>query len=107
MAEFLPSALADGQLPLSKGTLFTVPSGKVAIINSIVMVNTSGSTLAVNLYVNRTGTSRRIFPKDLQMNPNGMIQETFALTLEAGDILEGNAGTATTVDYVVSGVLTA
>lgn len=104
MAEFLPKALGDGQLPATKQTLYTVPVGKTAIIQSIVLVNTTGASKTVNIYVNLTGTSRRILPLNLAVMASAKVDDNTQVTLEAGDTIEGDCSVATSVDYVISGV---
>ena len=98
-------SLADGQLPSSKGTLYTTPAATQTIINRITLVNTNSSTESVNLYFKASsGTSRRIIPKDYSLIAAALFVMDDAVTLEAGDILEGDTTTASKVDYVISGV---
>ena len=98
-------ALADGQLANSKGTVYTTPASTEAIVNSITLVNTDSSARTVNLYVKRDGTnSRRIIPKDLSLAVGAQFSYNSVLTLEAADLIEGDASAATVVDYVISGV---
>lgn len=97
-------ALADGQLPAAKGTLYTVPGATQTILRSITLVNTDSVARTVNIYVNRTGTSRRIIPKDQSIQPGASTHVAIIVTLEAGDLVEGDASVATIVDYTLSGV---
>ena len=108
MARFMAiKAQGDGQLPVTKGTLYTVPSATQAIVRSITLVNTNKSKttfVKVNLYLNRDGSnSRRIIPTDMELNGRFMAVLDDVLTLEAGDLIEGDADSATTVDYTISG----
>jgi hypothetical protein len=96
-------ALASGQLAGSKGTLYTVPGSTQAVVKSITLVNTDSVTRTVNLYVNTAGTSRRICPKDLSLPAGAMFELDRVITLEAADLIEGDASTATVVDFVISG----
>lgn len=99
-------AIADGQLANTKTTMFTCPAGSRALIKSIVLVNThSTDAKVVNLYVNRTGTSRRLIDVDKSIAGKASYVFSEPVTLEEADLLEGDAASATTVDYVVSGVL--
>jgi hypothetical protein len=60
--------LADGQLANSKGTIYTADSTDV--VSSIILVNTGAAHNHVNLYLKPTGgTSRRLIPKDLKLEP--------------------------------------
>jgi len=94
-------ALGDGQLPNSKGTLYTTP-GATQAAGRVTLVNAGASTRTVNLYVQRTGTSRRVLQKDLSL-PAGSIVTSVLLTLEAGDLIEGDASAATEIDYTING----
>ena len=96
-------SLGDGQLATSKGALYTCPTSTQAIITTITLSNTSSSTVAVNLYFS-SGTSRRIIPKDTEVEGNGLLVVDDVQTLEAADIIEGDASIGTTVDYTISGV---
>jgi len=65
---FVLKQLADGQLAAAKGTIYTADSTDV--ISSIILVNSGAAHNHVNLYLKPTGgTSRRLIPKDLQLEP--------------------------------------
>lgn len=98
--------LANGQLPLSKGTLYTVPSSTSAIVSSIVPVNTDSVARTINLYYCKSGgVSRSLIPKDVSANAGKHYNlGTFLITMGAGDKIEGDASAATVVDYTISGV---
>jgi len=100
---FTIKSLADGQLAAAKATLYTCPADTRTIIKTITLVNTDTSVRNVNLYVN-TGTSRRIIPKNMELGIGYCFIFDDALTLEAGDLIEGDASLAAVVDYVISGV---
>lgn len=98
-------SLADGQLAVTKGTIYTTAASTQTIIKTITLVNTAGSTVRVNLYFKATGgTSRRIIPKDTELEAGNLLIMDDEQTLEAADIIEGDASSGTTIDYVVSGV---
>lgn len=95
----------DGQLPASKGTLYTVPTSATAIVKSITVVNTSGSTVKVNIFLNLDGTnSRRIWPKDTELEAGCKLEDDTPHMLDEGDLVEGDAVLASAVDYVVEGL---
>lgn len=101
---FAIKALADDQLPGSKGTLYTCPSGTTTTVRNITAVNTSlSATIKINIYLNRTGTSRRIWPTDLEFAPRFKLGDDDVYTLEAGDLIEGDADLASTIDFTISG----
>lgn len=102
---FTIKSLADGQLAAAKGTLYTCPASTQTIIKTITLVNTDTSARDVNLYVKPSGgTSRRVIPKDMEIGIAYMMVYDDELTLEAGDLIEGDAAAATVVDYVINGV---
>lgn len=96
-------SLADGQLPNAKGTLYTVPGSTQAIVKTIILVNTDTSARTVNLYVN-TGTSRKIIPVDTELGVGYSLIFDDELTLEAADLIEGDASVASKVDYYIGGI---
>lgn len=102
-----PKILADGQLPSSKTALYTVPGSTQAAVKFFRLVNTSGSAVTVNVYVKKSGgTSRRIVPKDYSLSAGAMasvLDYGEVVALAAGDALEGDASSATTVDYLIDG----
>lgn len=95
--------LANGQLPSSKGTLFTAAGPTV--VQLIVLVNTDASARTVNLYVKRA-TSRRITPVNLSLDVGAMYDREGPITLDTGDLIEGDASAATVVDYTIHGATT-
>lgn len=84
-------ALADGQLPASKGTLYTTPASTTAIVKSVILVNTASSARTINLYVQRDGSnSRRIIPEDLSLEANGgsaILADQLYVFSAAGELL--------------------
>ncbi len=101
MATAALKALGDGQLAAAKGTLYTVPGATTAAAK-VTLVNTDASARTINIYVNKTGTSRRISPKDMNMLA-GASWTSPLQTLEAADLIEGDASAATVVDYTING----
>lgn len=98
--------LADGQLPSSIGDLLTVASATVDHITHIILVNTTGGAITVNLYVKRNGmTARRIIDKDKSLAAGAAywVPITSALRLSASDKIQGDASAANSIDYTISG----
>jgi len=91
--------LANGQLASAKGTIYTA-TACTAIIKSITLVNTGGSSVTVNLYA----ATRRIIPKDLTLAAGYSLVVDDVITLSAGNIIEGSDGVGTNTDFVISGV---
>ena len=98
-------SLADGQLAAAKATLYTVPADTTTIIKTISYVNTDASARDVNLYIKPSGgTSRRIIPMNMELGIGYMMVYDDEITLEAGDVIEGDASAANVVDYTINGV---
>lgn len=98
-------SLADGQLGSTKATLYTAPTSTSSVVKRITLVNTSSGVIKVNLYFKASGgTSRRIIPYDMELEGyySGVMDDDIAM--EAGDIIEGDASSASIIDYVISGV---
>lgn len=102
-------SLAQGQLASSKTTLYTVATGVIAHVTQIILCNTSGSAVTVNIYVKMSGgTSRRIINKDKSLAAGESYWLPIApsaLRLSAGDLIEGDASSAAQIDYTISGGL--
>jgi len=98
-------SLSDGQLASSKASIYTVAASTQAIVKKITLVNTDSSARAVNLYFKESGgTSRNIIPVDYSLAVGALFVMDNEVTLEAGDMIEGDAAVASKIDYVVSGV---
>lgn len=99
--------LADGQLPNTKTTLYTVPPDKSAHVFIILANSESGTAYTVNLYLKRSGgTSRRIIGSTTDLAAKGSMEMPSNLTgikLSEGDIIEGDASVAAKVDYTIYG----
>jgi len=97
-------SLADGQLGSTKATLYTAPAATQAIVKLVKLTNTTTSTVKCNIYFKASGgTSRRIIPYDMELEGQASFKSD-SETLEAGDIIEGDASAATSIDYVISGI---
>lgn len=92
--------LAEGQLPNTKTTLYTVPASTQAAIQSASFCNTGAGNNTVIIYLKPGSTSRRVARVVLATNEQLIISE---FTLEAGDLIEGEATNAAEVDYVITG----
>lgn len=97
-------SLADGQLPSSKGTLYTVPAATKAYIKFFSLHNTSATPQTVKVYIKRSGgTSRQVDMGQLDQGETGLIVETGSWELSTGDIIEGETTTVAVVDYQILG----
>lgn len=101
---FTIKALADGTLPTTKSTLYTVPVSTRTIIKTITYVNNHTSVVNVNLYINSSGTSRKIIPKNMAFTSGYSLETDEEYTLEAGDLIEGDASVISVIDYTINGI---
>ncbi len=97
--------IAEGQLQSTEADLYTVPSGKTALIKTITLVNGNTSVETINIYILKSGSIKRmIAPKDFQLGVQYMAVLDDEFTLEAGDKIRGITSTAGKVDYTIHGV---
>lgn len=101
-----PKILANGQLASSKGTIYTCPSGKQAVVRTVSFAHVSNADQNVALYVKKSGSTSRVFSR-VTLSTDEYAHEDSIGTLDDGDILEASASNAASVDYVVMGVETA
>lgn len=107
MSIFTPHYLASGQLASSKGTIYTVPTGMRAIIDSIVYYNTTGGALVCNSYIN-DGTSRQFHKVSVPTVSRSIVLDNNSpLYLDEADLIEGDTSSATSVNYFIFGRLQA
>lgn len=92
-------SLADGQLPATKGTLYT--STGITYEKIIALGNGGGTSESINIFFNRSGTSRLI--RSIALDPGQCYELSIALPMSPGDTLEGQTTNAATVDYVIGG----
>ena len=98
-------SLSDGQLANAKATIYTCPALTTSIVRLISFVNTGAGARTVNLYLKPSGgTSRRLIPVAMSMAAGNSMEYTNVLTLEAADVIEGDASVTAEVDYVIEGV---
>lgn len=95
--------LADGQLPVAEGDLYTAPGATTTYIKSIICTNTHAANTNIVLLFLRpsAGTSRRLIKAPL--GPDEQVYFNEALVLDTGDKIRGNATNVNEVDYVING----
>lgn len=104
MSDTTPRIHADGQLASSKGTLYTVETGTRIAVTFWRVFNTGSGSETVKAYIKPGSTSRQIGQYTVAAKGYADIVEPGQVFyLEAGDLLEGETTTGTTVDYVISG----
>ena len=96
----------DGILPTTKTTLVQIAANHSAVLRIELVNLTSVEQIGINVYLNANGTSRRIFPKDLIIgtgDDGGLVTKCIQ-EMQEGDKIEGNAASASSVQYVISGI---
>jgi len=102
--------LADGQVDISKATIFEVTGADVlnttnAIVDKITLFNTNSTKQTALLYIQKfSETSRELRQFQLKQNEGGeYLEPGEMLELENGDVLQAETTTAAAVDFVVFG----
>lgn len=97
--------LGNGLMGSGTVTLYTVPANTSTIVKSMIFTNIHTSAVTFNLYYKASGgTARRIWPVDFSFPAGGSQHIETIITMGAGDILEGTAGTADKITWVISGM---
>lgn len=93
----------EGRLSNIPDTLIYSPGGGLisATIKTVVVCNTSGADVTINIYARKGGggVSRRIWDKDYVLPAGQSRPLTFNKILNPGDSLRGDASVANVVDY--------
>lgn len=92
---------AEGQLPNAKATLYTTPAATKTLVKQIILVNVTAGAITINIYFKR-GTSRNILPKTYSMAAGAQAKEDLNSILLTGDLIEGDASAAASIDYWIS-----
>lgn len=103
---FVGGSLADGQVATTTGTIYTVPGATVTVLKSVTFYNTNATTQTLNVYVTRSGGTRRQlrqFSGVAQYESVDLLAGGETIVLSTGDILEADTTTTTAVDYMVTG----
>lgn len=97
--------IAEGQVPDSKGTLFTCPTGATAYVKFMPIVNTNAAQQTVVIYVKKSGETSRIIARAVldQWERFTPWEAGEVVMLTSGDEIEGVTTTAAAVDYVIFG----
>jgi hypothetical protein len=98
-----PWDIADGQLSSTPAS--TIHSVTVTgVLGEVLLTNTHSTAVTCNIYVNRSGSDRRIGGKDMEIPAGGYRRLSLAVALLNGDIIKGDASVNNVVDHVFSGV---
>jgi hypothetical protein len=92
----------DGQVPATIGALYTVPASTVAFVRTLRFYNTSATPQTVVVYLDQTGTDRKAWRFQLELDESAVIEDRLAL--KAGAVIEAETTTAGVVEYAIHGV---
>lgn len=101
------AALGEGVLSASPSSMLTVRDQTSVWVESITLVNTVASNRTCNIYLNRSGTRRRISPKDLTLRPGFAVELNAGYSLQSGQSIEGEASEPNVVEWTINGLETA
>lgn len=106
---FTAGSLGSGQIASSQGVLYTVPALSVAYLKSLSISHTSATPQTVIIYLKESGgTARRYRTFVLNEDESAdVISPGSSIQLSAGDTLEAETTSATTVDWFLTGVVEA
>jgi len=94
-------SLADGQLPSSKGTLYTC--GTTSAFIRVIRTTSTIDSQTVVIYVKRNGSVSRALGQAFLNTAETEEWLDNALELSNGDVIEGYATNAAAVDYTITG----
>jgi hypothetical protein len=95
--------LAQGQLPATVATIYTVPAGKNAYLKSIYLHNTGGGDQTIKLYINGGSAAERILEGIVSGKDTFEWDIAYSIILTTGQTLQAETTTATTVNYFLHG----
>lgn len=100
-----PQSLAAGQVANAVGTIFTATGPTV--VENFTIYNSSATPQTVNVYVTRSGGSRRQLYQFVlaQYDTATVCASGESLSLSSGDIVEADTTTAAVADYSLGGVV--
>jgi len=103
---FTAKILADGQMATGAASLmYTVPSLTVTYVKSIRIHNRGASSETIRLYVRpNAGTDRVIARAVLDGLETLVLDDSDVMLLSAGATIRGDTSTATTVDFLITGI---
>ena len=94
--------LAQGTLPSSAGTLYTVPGATSTIVKKITLANPTGTDRTARLTNGGTADANVILPA-VTIPAGGFAEWEGSMTLAAADTISGVASAATAITYSIYG----
>lgn len=94
---------AQGQLPSTTGTLYTVPVGKTAYLKSIYLHNSGTTDQTVRIYINGATGADKILEGVVSGKDTFEWNVAYTVILSTGQTLRGDSTNASTVNYFIFG----
>lgn len=107
MAVYVPKRLGQAQPGTSYGTVYTVPASTSTIIKEIVVANTTGSPVVIDVSFVASGGTAGVTNNVIaqhQIGAYATVMYTFSQVLATGGFISLKAGTAAAVTVTISGV---
>jgi len=95
--------LGEGVLSGPSETLITVRAQTSVLVQNITLVNTDSVNRTCNVYLNRSGTRRRISPKDVTLRPGYVVELNAGYSLQAGNSIEADASAGAVIEWTING----
>jgi hypothetical protein len=86
--------------------LYTVPSGRQAVVSSLTLTNDTAIAATARIYVRVSGAAASLsnaLVYDVSVAPNAVIALTLGITLGASDVLTVQTGTANALTFMAFG----
>lgn len=97
--------LAQGELPVAAGALYTVPASTEAIIKHMRFVNQTASAVTITLWIDGTTDPFLWLPSTVSIPANGFVDFDGSLPLAAAGVINGaTAAGANDVTFSIFGV---
>lgn len=107
MATYTPKRLAQTQPGTGYGTAYTVPGATSCIVKEIVVCNTTGSTVNIDISLVASGGTAGVTNNVVSNAPiqgYGTVIYTFSEVLATGGFISFKASTASALTVTASGV---
>ena len=108
MATYTPVRLAGpAQAGTTAASIYTVGSGKSAVIKQLILTNTSASPVPVNAYlvpVSGSASAATAFIYQLSIAPGSEIIWSADIPMATGEQIYLSAGSGTSITYIASGI---
>ena len=97
--------LAQGELPVAAGILYTVPGATEAIVKQVTLVNQTAGALTVTMWIDGNTDAELWVSPTFEIPANGSAEWSGSMALEAAITIRGaTAGGANDITYLITGL---